>query len=269
MDQDLKPALRRAWNADVFVSEFPYFQYAEDSPAVREWMDSYGCDDIWTIPDHVRESHTYRTDLVAVRLDYRAVERRDRLATTEPLISGEGWGQEQPRLRTFLNFRRDGPMTRDYYLHDHGLHGEPNALPHDPAERTFQWLTSHGFLTDTGEGEYAAAGFGTVFAAAHAVELKREPGEWRTALDQAARADVYADYLWVAMSEATVDRAIQNATEFSDAGVGLLSVSSSGVQVHVQADRCTPPEDADLLSRPYCERWNLNERVLKRWNRDR
>ncbi len=114
MDADVDPWFRRERNADVVVSEFPYFQYLgpEDSPDIRRWVESYGADDIWTLPDHLRESAAYRTDLVAVRVDHREVDRRSRrVGSLRPLIGREGWGREQPELRAFLNFRRDGPIT--------------------------------------------------------------------------------------------------------------------------------------------------------------
>jgi len=268
MDQDLIPWLEREWSVDITLSEFPYFEYIgpEDSREVRERLTMYGCDNIWTLPDHLRESPPYRTDVVAVRVDHRALERREReTGNRHTLITTEGWGQPQPRLRTFLNFRRDGPMTREYYLKDHGLFGEPNAMNEGDSGRTFQWLADMGFLTDTpGVEGWEAADILTLFGAVHAIELKREPGEWRTALEQASRADCYADFRWVAMSDPTADRALANTNALQSEGVGLMTVSSSGVTVHVDADRCTRAEDADLLSRPYCERWDLNERVMKR-----
>lgn len=270
MDADVDPWFRERRNADVVVSEFPYFQYAgpEDSEEIQRWMDSYGADDIWTLPDRLRESATYRTDMVAVRVDDRVVDRRSRrVGSLQPLIGREGWGREQPELRAFLNFRRDGQMTRDEYVHDHGLRGEPNGQPPEVSERAFAWLADHGFLTENPGDEWDAVDIRPLFAAVHAVELKREPGEWETALEQAARADVYADFRWTCFSEPTASLALANSERFRSEGVGLMSVSSSTgeVTVHVEPERVTPSEDHDLLSRPYCERWDLSERVLKRY----
>jgi hypothetical protein len=270
MDADLIPWLERSRDVDLTLSEFPYFHYLgpDDSEEIRKWLDSYGCTDIWTLPDHLRESSAYRTDLVAVRVDERALDRREReVGHHRPLIGREGWGREQPNLRAWLNFRRDGPMTREFYIQDHGIHGEPNGQPPEVSERTFSWLADHGFLTETPGGEYRAADIQPVFAAVHAVELKRVPSEWDTALEQADRADVYADFRWTCFSEGTANRALANTDAFRERGVGLMTVSSStgSVTVHVEPERVSPSEDHSLLSRPYCERWDLNERVLKRW----
>lgn len=271
MDADLLPWLRSEWNVDVEVSEFPYFHYltAEESEDVARWMDSYGCDDIWTLPPKLRESSAYRTDIAAARVDSRAVDRRaTRVGHLETLTDGEGWGKEQPHLRAYLNIRRDGAMTREYYVRDHGLHGEPNGQPPEVADRELDWLIRNRFVETSPDDppEYRPVDIRPVFAAVHAVELKRDPREWQTAMEQAARAEVYADYRWVCYSERTADRALANAGAFRAEGVGLLTVSSStgGGTVHVEPERVTPPEDHDLLSRPYCERWELNERVLKR-----
>lgn len=273
MDVDVIPWLERHWNVDVTVSEYPYHQYAgpEDSEDVARWMDGHGCTDIWTIPNHIRESATYRTDLVGVRVDERAVERRERaVGHLETLTDGEGWGKEQPHLRAFLNLRRDGPMTRREYIADHGL-TEPNGQPPGVSERAVEWLGRNGFLTSRGDTAVVdAVDIQPVFAAVHAVELKREPGAWDTALEQVERASVYADYRWVVMSEPTVKRARDHADVFRARGVGLASVSSrsGAVTTHVQPERSPPTEDHDLLSRPYCERWNLSERALARWTDD-
>jgi hypothetical protein len=230
MDADLIPWLKRTHNVDVSVSEFPYFQYAGpgDDVEISRWLETYGCDDIWTVPFHIRESATFRTDVVGVRVDSRDVGRRERtVGHLSALISGEGWGSPQPKLRAFLNFRRDGPMTRRYYREDHGLHGEPNSQPPEYRESSVRWLADHGFLTETPGETLTAADIRPHLAAVHAVELKREPREWRTALEQADRADVYADHRWVCMSEATADRALANTERFRERGVGLITVSPS------------------------------------------
>ena len=158
-------------------------------------------------------------------------------------------------------------MSREDYVHAHGLDGEPNGQPPEVSERAVAWLLDHGFLTEL-DGHLAPANIGTLFGGVHAVELKREPGEWDTALEQASRADVYAGFRWVAMSERTADRALANTERFQSEGVGLLTVSSSTGEVtpHVQPERTPHGERThELLSRPYCERWNLNERVLSRF----
>lgn len=267
MDADLIPWLEREWGTDLALSEFPYFQYSEEGAGISAWMDQYGCDDIWSVPPRIRESATYRTDVVAVRVDQRALDRREReVGHLDPLIRGEGWGKRQPNLRAFLNFRRDGPMTREYYVRDHGSHGEPNSQGRRVSDRAVTWLLDHGFLADLAP-DLSPAVINPHMAAVHAVELKREPGEWLTALEQAARADVYAGYRWVCMSERTVDQARENTDAFRERGVGLVSVSSrtGGAAVHVQPEKTPHCERSyDLLSRPHCERWNLNERTLRR-----
>lgn len=269
MDADLIPWLGRRWSVDIVHSEFPYFEYAgpEDSENIHEWMNLHGCTDIWTIPDRIRESSAYRTDVVGVRVDERALDRREReVGHLHPLTGAEGWGREQPYLRAFLNFRRDGMMSRDRYVNDHGLDGEPNGQDPQTSEDAVEWLTDHGFLTRFA-GDLEAVNIDTLFGSVHAVELKREPSEWDTALEQASRASVYADYLWVCMSEGTARRAIRNADAFSERGVGLVTVSSptGRVETHVQPEKQAVGERShDLLSRPYCERWDLNERILKR-----
>lgn len=270
MDEDVIPWFHRHWNTDLTLREFPYLQYdgPDDSAEVRQWMDTHGADDIWALPDHLRESEPYRTDVVAVRVDPRAVHRRERaVGSLTPLIRREGWKQDHPRLRAWCNFRRDGPMTADYYVNTHGVGEEPNGQPRGQSKTTVKWLGDHGFLRENPGGEgLEPVDIGFLFAAAHAIELKRETSEWDTALEQASRADVFADFRWVAMSERTAHRAVENLETFRGRGVGLISVSSStgDVTTHVEPERCTPPEDHDQLSRPYCERWTLNERILKR-----
>lgn len=269
MDTDLIPWLERTYNVDVTLSEFPYWTYSgvEDDPTVREWMDAYGAGSVWALPDHLRESATYRTDVVGVRVDRRSLDRRERaVGSLDALTEGDGWGIN-PTLRAFLNLRRDGPMSRREFVHDHGLDGEPNAQPPEVTERAVQRLADRGFLaTNPGENTVRTALSGLHLAAVHAVELKREAGEWRTALEQADRASVYAGHRWVCMSERTADRALANRGAFKNRGVGLLTVSSSTgeVAVHVPAERSPPDDDRELLSRPNCERWALNERVLTR-----
>lgn len=282
MDRDVIPFLRREAGVNVVLSEFPYFQYdgPEDSERVREFMDLYGWTDVWAVPNHLRENGPYRTDVVAVAIDSERYQHRlETLGHGESMNNGEGWGKEQPRTRTFLNFLRDGAMTRDYYVNGHGYGGEATAYDARVSERAFQWLAEHDFLTPAPDAEDAATNGHrddgppytvadiqpVIHGGVHAVELKREPGEWDTALEQAERASVYADYRHVVFSRPTAGRALDNLEAFRERGVGLMTVGpSEGVTVHAPAERCTPTVDHGLLSRPYCERMDLNERVVDR-----
>jgi hypothetical protein len=272
LDDDLKPWLRREWDLDLFLTEFPYHQYAGvDFPAredkkVRNWLEQVQDEpDLDSVPDSVKQKGPYRTDLVGIRVDRRALRTRiQRLGHHTPLNQPRE-GKRRYR-RTYLTFAGDGPMTRNYWENEHGGPDELRSYGEHSASRAFGWLKNRRFLAPIGKGRalWDAVDIPLhVHRGVHAVELKVERREWDTALEQARRARVFADYRWTAMDADAADPALANADAFRDAGVGLLTVHpEDGVQVHVWAERCTPEVDRDLLDRYMVERWDVNERAL-------
>lgn len=274
LDADLKPFLAREWGADVFISEFPYFQYAgydfppeDDDDVMWALEQDYHPDDPRKLRDFTAKKGPYRTDLVAVNPDRRALATRARRLGHLESMNGSGDAKRR-RRRTYLSFVGDGPMTRTYWEGDHGGGDELRTYGEHSASRGFGWLKKRGFLAPIGAAWDAVDIPLHVYGRAHAVELKLSRNEWDTGLDQAARADVFADYRWLAMDADTVDAALANADEFRERGVGLLGVHpEDGVTVHVWAEQCTREVDRALLDRYNVERWDLNERVLSELTR--
>lgn len=277
MDQDLVPWFRENWNVNVVLDEFPYWQYkGDDHPDVQEYADLMNGEpsDVPTTSS-VRQDGPYRTDLVAVDVDPIALrERRTTLGHLESMNTGPKRHRQRKYLRCYNDFLRDGPMDREYYETVHDTYGQSTA------SRGFAWLKKRGFLVpapalDKNEGEDETGGVGHaavqfplhVDGGVHAVELKRDRMEWDTALDQADRARCYADFRWVAFDQDTADLALRHLDAYRERGVGFLTVHpEDGVEVHLDAEYCTPEVDADLLSRWVVERWDLNERALARLN---
>lgn len=272
LDTDLIPWLRDEWGTDVVLDEFPYHQYAgadfppEDDEKTRDWLEMDWTDDDpmkWT--DEVARKGPYRTDLVAVRVDRRALRTRiQRLGHHTPMNQPQQ-GKRRYR-RTYLSFLGDGPMRRSYWESEHGGKDELPGYGEASASRAFGWLKKRGFLANVGGEAWDAVKLPLhVHGGVHAIELKVETGEWDTALEQAARADVFADYRWVAMGRDVADRALANRERFQSEGVGLLTVHPEhGVEVCVWPEQSTPVVDRELLNRYMVERWDVSERVLSK-----
>jgi hypothetical protein len=271
MDRDLIPWLRSEWGVDVFLTEFPYFQYVpedippEDDEKVSEYLTNEWVDGLDDIPGSILQRGPYRTDVVAVRVDRRALRTRiSRLGHAEPL---NGSGQtKRRRRRTYLTFRGDGPMTREYWEQDHGGQDELRSYGEDSARRAFGWLKKRRFLAPVGGNAWDAVDIPLhVHGGVHAIELKIPEGEWPKAVEQAARASVYADYRWIAVPGlATTPIPSEVSERCQETGVGVLTVSpTDGVEVRQWAEQCTPVVDRDLLDRYNVERWDVNERALK------
>lgn len=268
LDADLTPWLQREWGTDVFLTEFPYHQYQGVDKPLGEYakrrMDRRDGDvGPMDLGDYAVQDGPYRTDVVAVRVNRRALRTRiQRLGHHTPL-NQPGQGKRRYR-RTFLTFMGDGPMRREYWESEHGGRDELRSYGEDSARRAFGWLKKRRFLAPVGGGAWDAVDIPLhVHGGVHALELKVERGEWDTALEQASRASVYADFRWVAMGQDVADRALANTERFQSEGVGLLTVHpEEGVTVHVWAEQCTPEVDRDLLDRYMVERWDVNERVL-------
>jgi len=272
LSADLKPWLRREWDMDLFVSEFPYFQYAgvdhpvEDDPRCEDWMaDEWGPDDPAEIPDSIRKSGPYRTDLVGLNINRRALRTRIKRIGHATSLNGSQ-STKRRRRRTYLTFVGDGPMTREYWEQNHGGDGELRTYGSHSASRAFGWLKKRGFLREVRSGWGAVDIPLHIHGRAHAFELKLDRNEWETALEQASRADVFADYRWVVYDSDTADRALANADQFRSEAVGLITLDPDGCEVHVWAEQCSPTVDRDLLDRYNVERWDLNERALKALN---
>lgn len=281
LDEDLTPWLRDEWGLDVFLTEFPYFQYAgvdfppEDDEKTDHWLNEVlEQPALDRVPDSVRQKGPYRTDIVGVRVDRRALRERIRRVGTPESMNGSGQKKRRNR-RTYLSFVADGPMSRKYWEKGHG--GTEWTRPDGPenevrsygpssASRGFGWLKKRGFLAPVGNGRWDAVDLPLhVSGGVHAFELKISRGEWTKALKQASRADVYADYRWVVYPHPSAPLRQDELESFKNNGVGLITVHpEDGVEVPVWADRCTPEVDRELLDRYNVERWDVNERVLKR-----
>jgi hypothetical protein len=202
--------------------------------------------------------------LVGVSVDTLALRTRiQRVGHTEPL-NQSGQGKRRYR-RTYLSFRGDGPMTRGYWQGDHGGEDELRTYGEDSASRAFGWLKKRRFLAPVGGQMWDAVDPPLhVHGGVHAVELKIPRSEWGKAVKQAARADVFADYRWVAVPDSGgVDQSIRDRC--ADTGVGLLQTHPDrGVTPRMWPEQCTPDVDRHLLNRYMVERWDVNERVLKR-----
>jgi hypothetical protein len=271
MDADLRPWLEAELNASVILSEFPYHQYrGDDHPAVAERAELLNCDPAEISGDWIRQEGPFRTDLVAVMVDWMsATQRANILGHLTPLNQPRS-GKRKYR-RTYLNFVKDGPMEREYYENCHGTskgEAEPRGYGAGSARPAFGWLKKRGFLHPHPAGGWDAVTLPLVIAEAHAIELKIYAREWETALEQASRADVFADYRWVAYDESEIGEVLPHAEAFEARGVGLLAVSQTGVRVCVQAVYDPPKMDDAMLNRYMVERWDLNERVVKRIQHD-
>ena len=72
----------------------------------------------------------------------------------------------------------------------------------------------------------------------HAFELKQR--DWEQALRQAIRSDCYADQRWVVMDTGAIDDALAAKKQFSDSGVGLISLDRDDLEIHCWADPVRP-----------------------------
>jgi len=63
---------------------------------------------------------------------------------------------------------------------------------------------------------------------------------WRNALNQAYRSSSFAHYSYVVLPESTCRTALQKPHEFERRGIGLCSVSSSGIKVEITASKKEP-----------------------------
>lgn len=275
LDADLKPWAREEWGLDVFLDEFPYFQYAgqdfppEDDDKARDWMGKdWTDDDPATWPDYVKQRGPFRTDIVGVSVDRQALSTRIRRLGATESMNGSTQAKRR-RRRTYLSFVGDGPMTRDYWEQDHGGTDELRGYGEGTARKAFGWLKKRGFLREVGNTAWDAVDLPLhVHGRTHAFELKLSPGEWDTALEQAARASVFADYRWVVYDRDTAPTDPAQLETFRERGVGLITVHpEDGVEIEVWADQCTPEVTREVLNRYNVERWDVNERVLKQLNR--
>lgn len=266
MDADLRPWLRETLGADVILSEFPYHQYRDDDhPQVQNMAEIRDCDPSEIQSDYARQEGPFRTDLVAVVVDWVAVTNRaNTLGHLTPLNQPRS-GKRKYR-RTYLNFVKDGPMERRYYEDAHGTskgESEPRGYGSASAKSAFGWLKKRGFLKQHPAGGWDAVDIPLIIAEAHAIELKIYAREWEKALEQASRSSVFADYRWVAYDEDEIPDVLDHRAAFEDEGVGLLAVSPTSTRVVIAAEHRPPVIDEDLLNRYMVERWDLNERVLK------
>jgi hypothetical protein len=72
------------------------------------------------------------------------------------------------------------------------------------------------------------------------IAFEAKISRWRIALNQAYRSSSFAHYSYVVLPESTCRIARQNPHEFERRGVGLCSVSPSGIKVEIPASKKEP-----------------------------
>lgn len=267
MDEDLRPWITETLQADIIFSEFPYHVYlSDDHSKVQDAAERRGIKPSELHSDYIRQKGPFRTDLVGVSANMAGLrERAVRVGNLIPLNQPKQ-GKRRYR-RTYLNFVKDGPMTREYYENWHGSakkgpEQEQRSYSKGVSSTAFAWLKERNFLRQHPNGGWDAVSLPLVINEAHAIELKIYPNEWKKALKQAARANVYADFRWVVYDAEGVHKAEKAKDKFQNYGVGLVSLSQNNVEIITKPKRSTPRIDNNLLNRYMVEIWDLNERVL-------
>lgn len=195
----------------------------------------------------------YHTDLVYADVDARGLRDRDHMTTGNHPIH-----DPLQRFRVWWDLVENGPTHKPEAI-ENGRYSDPKKN-----REHLEWLLDHGYVARTSTGHVDAVVPPEV-ATLHAVELKLR--DWRTALEQAARANRcddenrtaryrdrygYADYRWVALDAAAIRPALNNADAFRDEGVGLIAVTEGG-SVHKLIDAEHDPRGRYTRDRAYLE----------------
>jgi hypothetical protein len=113
--------------------------------------------------------------------------------------------------------------------------GDVARISGDPKASVARRLASKGFFSIVNDRITAIRRWWSRRCSVVAIEAKLV--RWREALDQATAYRAYADASYVALPEASFARALGAQDCFLSAGVGLISVSPSGVRILVRAPR--------------------------------
>lgn len=201
----------------------------------------------------------YRTDLTICDIDKDALKRRMRLSGSNPQSLVDEWKY----LKGYRYLANSDPVTKEEFIDD-GPYSSNTTN-----RKVWNRLVDEGLLA-------IHHGLGTVVnlpihVTAHAVELKQK--DWETAYEQAIRATDphkhgdswkadrdpkkygYADYCWVVMDAAYVDRALEHREKFENGVVGLISLDEGGAVKHIDARGRAPPDRS-------LDREHVNEKTL-------
>ncbi|MCU4753467.1 hypothetical protein OB919_15995 [Halobacteria archaeon AArc-curdl1] len=164
----------------------------------------------------------YRTDLVAVDVDFQAVEERvNATGCTEPLTS------KWRRLITYEGLRSKEPASIDEMVESRNY---PYASSY--CRTIYNWLRKNGYLRKNEDGLFEPVPFPDVINQVIAFELKQK--DWEKALKQASRAN-YADSRYVVMDADHVEKPADNLDKFREEGVGLISLERENMKVILEA----------------------------------
>lgn len=172
----------------------------------------------------------YHTDLVYADVDPDGVRARNQMSVGKHPLH-----DPLQRFRVWWHLHENAPISHGDAV-ENGRYTAP-----EKNRKHVDWLLDHGYVARTSSGHLVAVRPPRI-ATLHAVELKLR--DWKTALDQAARANRsdlrdgaptmahdrygYADYRWVALDAGAIQPAIENLDEFETEGVGLLAVAEGG-----------------------------------------
>lgn len=196
----------------------------------------------------------YHTDLVYADIHPEGLRDRNHMT-----VGSDPIHDPLQRFRVWWYLVENGPVHKSDAI-ENGKYSDPGKN-----EKHLEWLLDHGYVARTCTGHVDAV-VPPEIAALHAVELKLR--DWRTALDQADRANRcdgqdgwpatwrdrygYADYRWVALDAGAIQPALENRDEFEACGVGLLAVTEGG-SVHKIIDAEHAPRGRYTRDRAYLE----------------
>lgn len=210
----------------------------------------------------------YRTDLVTVRYDvWDLARRKDHLGHFEPLPDARRFRHSYNKLQNIE------PVSRDYWINNDNTYSTEQTC-----REVWNWMVEHGYLracdpAEVGRTDVAQLTLGgdikpvgdEISEHTHCVTVKYPMSitaiawelklmDWKKALNQAKRADSYADFRCVLMDAGGIEITNDVTKQFSKTGVGLATLDEVGLDIHVYPDSVHPAQTGP--------RFMLNERAL-------
>lgn len=160
------------------------------------------------------------SDLTIFTVDNKILSERQK-SEKRPVTS-------KNQVQVLLTLLDSQPLSIDEIMHKTTLNSKQTI------QKILEQLIQYNLVL-VKDGKYAAAYSIADSTSENIVAIEAKVRDWKSGIRQAMRYKEYADYSYLAIYEDNIAACLKNIDVFEKLGIGLIGVSDTGINVHLEA----------------------------------